>query len=186
MGRLSRQNRPIVHSGRRKGKPRRLPADLKDLLSEGRLDKLHGELGRGVALIQNGIDLDYLERGHDPGVSNELHDQVGLPVVQAAFYRGSHSRGHGGIHRVEVQTHMHEVGTGSDLVQRLFMIGCTPCRSMSDMVWTCTPVSFSRFFSPASRLRIPTSATLAASTLGVGPPTLVSSGAPNPSRAARG
>ena len=54
------------------------------------------------------------------------------------------------------------------------MIRWMPCRSMSDIVCTWTPVSLSRCFSPSSRLRIPTSATLAGSTFGNFPPMPVS------------
>src|SRR5215204_3066400 len=100
--------------------PPRLPADLQDFLSEGRLDQLHGKLGRGVALIEDGIDLDHFERGHDAGVSNELHDGMCFPIIQAALYRGPYPWRHRRIHRIEVETYMHEVGAGGHLGQRLF------------------------------------------------------------------
>src|SRR3954462_11890414 len=120
MGRLSRQVRPIVSSGPTKAKPPKIAPTLKDLLPEGRLNQFYRKLGRRVALVQDRVDLHHLERGHYPGVRNDLHDEMGLPVIQPTLDRSTDTGSYGRVHCVEIQAHMHEVRAGRNLGQRLF------------------------------------------------------------------
>ena len=45
--------------------------------------------------------------------------EMGLPVVEPAFDRGAHARGDGRINRIEIEAHVHVVGSIGDPGQRL-------------------------------------------------------------------
>src|SRR5690348_11181297 len=91
---------PIAKDGIRRCWP------VSDGLAEKAADELHNETRRPSTFVEKGIELHDVDRSHQPGIVQELHDEMGLAIGRASGDRGAHSWRHGRIEEIDIETHM--------------------------------------------------------------------------------
>src|SRR6185503_8418467 len=65
--------------------------ELEDALAERGKDELGAQLARGVAGVEDRVDLDHVDRAEHLRVGDDLETQVRLAVGQADLLRGAHA-----------------------------------------------------------------------------------------------
>ena len=60
------------------------PAASDDAFPKQRSGQFHRDLGGLVAVVEDRVDLDDVERGQTPAVRNDLHEQLGFAVGEPA------------------------------------------------------------------------------------------------------
>src|SRR6185437_13046459 len=87
-----------------------------DLAPEQARGQVHQEKRAFASLVEEGIELDQIERGLEPGLVQELHHQMRLPVGHAARNRGADAGRDRGIEKVDIEAHMQKAVMGLDPV----------------------------------------------------------------------
>ena len=98
----------------------RAPLVLQNLLAQRRQRQLGSELGGGIADVESGVHFDEIERDQAIRIGDELHQRMGLAVIQSALHGRSHARRKGRIADVEIERHMKTAGGGGRDLQRTF------------------------------------------------------------------
>src|ERR1044071_2989963 len=78
-----------------------------DFLPKRRRGEFGAENGGHVAIVEDRIDLDQIERTEQTRIRGDLHQHVGLSVVQPALDRRANARRDRGIADVQVERQMH-------------------------------------------------------------------------------
>src|SRR5919204_3402974 len=97
--------------GREAHLPARAGLPLKNARAQGARDEIHRQLGRVVAAVENGIDLDDLERAGEAGFGDDLEREVRLAKREPAAYGRPDAGRDVGIENVHVEADMDEAWT---------------------------------------------------------------------------
>ena len=102
-------------------------------------------------------------------IGDQLHQRVGLAVVQPTLHRRAHAGRDRRIADVQIERHVDAAGARAARAMARSAMVAMPSRSMSLIVKTCTPDARIDRFSCSSRLRMPTSTVCSGLTAGLGP-----------------
>src|SRR6202000_1340546 len=89
---------------------------IRYLLAKQASDQFHHAARGPAALVEERIEFHDIERMHDAGIVQELHDQMRLAIGRAARHRGADARRHFGIEEVDIKTQM------QDAIYRLHLV----------------------------------------------------------------
>src|SRR5260370_3952930 len=74
-----------------------------NFLAEAGEDEFDAEKRRAVVLVEDGIDLDDLERNHGLGVGDHFHGEVGFAVRDAAAHGSADSGSVGRVDEIHIE-----------------------------------------------------------------------------------
>src|SRR5215208_5294389 len=73
------------------------------------LDEFDCQRSRAVPDVQDGVDFDHVERRDYPGLVDELHQEVRLPVGESSAHGCADTWGDFGVDGVEVEREVHPI-----------------------------------------------------------------------------
>src|ERR687893_1019445 len=73
------------------------------------LDELDCDCGCAVLDVQDGVDFDHVERRNYPGLVDQLHQQVCLPIRESSAHGCADAGGDFGVDGIEVEREVHPV-----------------------------------------------------------------------------
>src|SRR6056297_3737694 len=91
---------------------------IKDAAAKRRGRKIDHHLRGAAAIIEKGVQLHEVERGHQPAVADHLHHQMRLADGGPAGYGGADSGGEGGIEEIHVERDMQRATLSGDMIEK--------------------------------------------------------------------
>src|SRR5439155_1378975 len=103
---------------------------LDDFLTERRRHQFGAEDGCRIAIVQDRIDFDHVEGAKQPRVRDDLHQHVGLAIIESTLDRCPHARRDGRIADVEIERDVDAGGIPCTLpLPELAGVFMSPCAS---------------------------------------------------------
>lgn len=128
---------------------------VEDLAPHQRADQIDHQLGGAAPLVQERVQFDQVERGHQAAFVQKLANQMRLAEGGAAGDGGADGGRDRGVEEIHVQRHMQHAVLGLHAIKEFAQRATMPRSSSTRMSFTMISVSRSAADSALSTLRMP-------------------------------